>query len=67
MSLTPHPGAATTVYAAVHPDLDKEGKGGKYYVDCRIYPPSIPEATDANVAARLFDVSARLVSVDTKF
>jgi len=60
-------GAATTVYTAISSDILKEDKGGKYYVDCKEYPPAIPEATDADVAARLYEVSANLVGVSVKF
>jgi len=53
-------GAATTVYAAVSPQL--EGVGGKYFVDCNEEEP-IAEARDEAVASRLWEVSESLVGL----
>jgi NAD(P)-dependent dehydrogenase (short-subunit alcohol dehydrogenase family) len=51
-------GAATSVYAATAPDL--AGKSGSYLADCAIATPS-PEGRDDAIAARLWEVSERLV------
>lgn len=63
-------GAATTVWAALTPELD--GSGGHYLEDCAIgppwladgYPPSghyLPCALDPRHAAPLWDLSAELI------
>ncbi len=51
-------GAATSVYAATAPDL--AGKSGSYLADCAIAKPS-PEGRDDAIAAKLWEVSERLV------
>jgi NAD(P)-dependent dehydrogenase (short-subunit alcohol dehydrogenase family) len=51
-------GAATSVYAATAPDL--AGKSGSYLADCAIATPSA-EGRDDAIAARLWEVSERLV------
>jgi NAD(P)-dependent dehydrogenase (short-subunit alcohol dehydrogenase family) len=68
---TPEQGGATSVYVAVRPEL--EGVGGRYYVDCAEAPvvdarptvstmPAVaPYALDADNAARLWQVSERLL------
>ncbi len=59
-------GAATSVWAATAPELD--GQGGLYLQDCGLAPPSTPEATgvkpyalDPAAAARLWEISERMV------
>jgi retinol dehydrogenase-12 len=52
-------GAATSVYAAASPDL--AGKSGAYLADCAIASSSA-EGRDDRIAARLWDVSAKLVA-----
>ncbi len=59
-------GAATSVWAATAPELD--GKGGLYLQDCGIAPPASPEVTgvkphalDPAAAARLWEISERMV------
>ncbi len=51
-------GAATSVYAATAPDL--AGKSGSYLADCAVATPS-PEGRDDAIAAKLWEVSDRLV------
>ncbi|MCD7469703.1 Short-chain dehydrogenase TIC 32, chloroplastic [Datura stramonium] len=51
-------GAATTCYAALHPDV--KGVSGKYYADCNIAEAS-PQANDAGLAKRLWDFTISLV------
>ncbi|MBW8736338.1 MAG: SDR family NAD(P)-dependent oxidoreductase [Streptomyces turgidiscabies] len=68
---TPEQGAATQVWAATSPQL--AGMGGLYCEDCDIAEPA-PEgdqrggvrdyAVDADQAARLWELSARLTGVD---
>jgi len=67
---TPAQGAATSVWAAVAPEL--EGVGGRYLEDCRIAQPwtaanpysgYMPYALDPESAARLWSVSEDLVSL----
>jgi NAD(P)-dependent dehydrogenase (short-subunit alcohol dehydrogenase family) len=59
-------GAATSVWAATAPELDD--KGGLYLQDCGIAPPATPDVTgvkpyalDPAAAARLWEISERLV------
>lgn len=63
-------GAATSVWAAVAPEL--EGKGGGYAEDCEIAGPwdpnshpaapgTAPWAFDADEAARLWDLSVKVL------
>ncbi|MEO3814896.1 SDR family NAD(P)-dependent oxidoreductase [Sphaerisporangium sp. B11E5] len=56
---TPEQGAASLVWAATSPLLDKHG--GDYCVDCRI---SRDGPTDSGEAARLWALSARLTDLD---
>jgi len=67
---TPEQGAATSIWAAVAPEL--EGVGGKYLEDCAVAepwtkdgdPPSgtyLPYALDPGHAQRLWDLSQQLV------
>jgi NAD(P)-dependent dehydrogenase (short-subunit alcohol dehydrogenase family) len=51
-------GAATSVYAATAADL--AGKSGSYLSDCAVTKPS-PEGADDAIAAKLWEVSERLV------
>lgn len=60
-------GAATTVWAAVSPELD--GQGGLYLADCQIAPPAargvagvMPYATDPQKAERLWRISEEMVN-----
>jgi NAD(P)-dependent dehydrogenase (short-subunit alcohol dehydrogenase family) len=52
-------GAATSVWAAVAPEL--EGHGGAYLADCRISDEDAPWTRDAADAARLWALSEELV------
>jgi len=57
--VTPDRGAETPVYLAASPEA--ENVTGKYFVDCRPVPSS-GMSYDADLAARLWDVSASLTS-----
>ena len=59
--ITPDQGAETPVYLAVSPEV--EGVSGKYFVDCRPVP-SIGMSYDAELAARLWDISTSLTAAD---
>ena len=69
---TPEQGAATSIYAAVAPELD--GNGGHYLEDCGIAKPwssenpfsgVMPYALDPEHARRLWEVSeAAIAKVD---
>ncbi len=52
-------GAATSVWAAVAPEL--EGQGGAYLADCRISDEDAPWTRDTADAARLWTLSEELV------
>jgi NAD(P)-dependent dehydrogenase (short-subunit alcohol dehydrogenase family) len=53
-------GAETVVYLASSPEV--EGVTGKYFVDCKPRESS-KESNDSNVAARLWDLSARMTGL----
>ena len=55
---TPWQGAQTTIYCAVSEEM--EGVTGKYLSDCKITQPKIPQATDDQLAERLWEVSIEL-------
>ena len=55
----PDKGAETPVYLAASPEI--EGVTGKYFVDCRPEPSS-GMSHDAELAARLWDMSAFLTA-----
>jgi NAD(P)-dependent dehydrogenase (short-subunit alcohol dehydrogenase family) len=61
---TTEQGAATATWAATSPQL--KGKGGVFLADCDIVPPEgvATWATDADEAARLWDLSVELTGVD---
>jgi WW domain-containing oxidoreductase len=52
-------GAATSVYCATAPEI--EGKGGRYFVDCKPVPAS-EEAENAAVAGRLWELSEHWIA-----
>jgi hypothetical protein len=52
-------GAATSVWAAIAPELDAEG--GTYLADCQVTDQHAPWARDAEAAARLWAMSEKLV------
>lgn len=58
-TVSPRVGAATTVWAAVAPELDDHG--GAYLADCALATPA-PHAADPEVAAALWTLSERLVA-----
>ena len=55
---TPNQGAQTTIYCAVSEEM--EGVTGKYLVDCKIKKTQNPQATDDQIAERLWKVSMEL-------
>ena len=55
---TPWEGAQTTIYCAVSEEM--EGVTGKYLADCRIKKTNNPQATDDQVAEKLWEVSTKL-------
>jgi hypothetical protein len=58
-------GAATTLYAAVSPQLDGKDKGGRFYADCNEWQPSHPALTAvSDLAKRLWEASARITGSD---
>jgi NAD(P)-dependent dehydrogenase (short-subunit alcohol dehydrogenase family) len=57
---SPEEGAATTLYLAASPDV--QGVTGHYFVRCRAAEPS-RAGSDARVAARLWELSERLVGL----
>ena len=57
--ITPDKGAETPVYLAASPEV--EGVTGRYFVDCRPVPSS-GMTYDADLAARLWDLSASLTA-----
>jgi retinol dehydrogenase 12 len=59
--LTPEEGARTTLHVATSPDL--ESVSGRYFASCRAVPAS-PEGQDPELAARLWEESARLTGID---
>ena len=61
LAKTPWEGAQTTIYCAVSEEM--EGVTGKYLADCRIKKTNNPQATDDQVAEKLWEVSTKL----TKF
>jgi len=55
---SPEKGAQTSIYLASSPEV--QSVTGKYFVDCKVTQPA-PQAADATVARKLWDVSAELV------
>jgi hypothetical protein len=55
---TPKQGAQTTLYCAVSEEM--EGVTGQYLSDCKITKTENPQATDDELAERLWEVSAKL-------
>ena len=58
---TPKQGAQTTIYCAVSEEM--EGVTGQYLADCKITKTENPQATDDELAEKLWEVSAKLTSV----
>lgn len=57
---SPEKGAKTSTYLASSPEV--QGMSGKYFVDCKVTQPA-PQAADAIVARKLWDVSAEMVNL----
>ena len=55
---TPEQGAQTTIYCVVSEEM--EGVTGQYLADCKIRKTSHPQATDDELAERLWEASAKL-------
>ena len=60
----PQQGAQTSIYCAVSEEM--EGVSGKYLADCKIVKPRTKEATDDEIAERLWQVSAQMVGLESK-
>ena len=58
---TPWQGAQTTIYCAVSEEM--EGVTGQYLADCKITKTGNPQATDDELAEKLWEVSAKLTAV----
>ena len=58
---TPLQGAQTNIYCAVSEEM--EGVTGKYLADCKIMKTKNPQATDDQLAERLWEVSAKLTEL----
>ena len=54
-------GAQTTIYCAVSEEM--EGVTGQYLADCKITKTEHPQATDDELAEKLWEVSAKLTGV----
>uniref|UniRef100_A0A7N0V2E6 Short-chain dehydrogenase TIC 32, chloroplastic n=1 Tax=Kalanchoe fedtschenkoi TaxID=63787 RepID=A0A7N0V2E6_KALFE len=54
-----HQGAATTCYVALHPQV--KGVSGEYFSDSNLAKPT-QQATDANLAMKLWDFSMKLIN-----
>ena len=61
---TPEEGAQTSIYCAVSEEM--EGVSGKYLADCKIVKPRTKEATDDEIAERLWQVSAQMVGLESE-
>ncbi|MFQ5529274.1 MAG: SDR family oxidoreductase [Gemmatimonadota bacterium] len=61
-TITPEQGAQTPIFLASSDDV--AGVSGRYFHECRVKEPS-EEARNAEVAARLWDVSSRIVEEKT--
>ncbi len=58
---TPLQGAQTNIYCAVEEGI--ESKSGQYFSDCKVKKLTNPQATDDDIAERLWDVSEQLVGM----
>ncbi len=54
-------GAQTTIHCAVSEGV--EGQSGEYFADCKVEKSPNPQATDDDIAERLWQVSAQLVGL----
>ena len=59
---TPPQGAQTSIYCAVSEEM--EGVTGQYLSDCKIFKPRNPQATDDELAEKLWEVSAKLTKME---
>ena len=59
---TPLQGAQTTIYCAVSEEM--EGVTGKYLADCKITKTEHPQATDDELAEKLWEISAKLTEAN---
>ena len=62
MMKTPWQGAQTTIYCAVQEGIEKHS--GSYFADCKVKKVTNPQGTDDAIAARLWEVSAKLVKLN---
>ena len=61
MVKTPLEGAQTTIYCAVSEEM--EGVTGQYLADCKITKTSNSQATDDQLAEKLWEASAKLTKL----
>ncbi len=57
-------GAQTSIYCAVSEGI--EGRSGEFFSNCKALKLANPQATDDDVAKRLWQVSAQLVGLEDK-
>ena len=58
----PPQGAQTTIYCAVCEEM--EGVTGQYLSDCKIMKTRNPQATDDELAEKLWEVSVKLTKME---
>ena len=58
---TPLQGAQTNIYCAVSEEM--EGVTGQYLADCKIVKTKNPQATDDQLAEKLWEASAKLTEM----
>ena len=58
----PPQGAQTTIYCAVSEEM--EGVTGQYLSDCKIMKTRNPQATDDELAEKLWEVSVKLTKME---
>lgn len=61
---TPEEGAYCTIHVATSPEVDKE-RGGDMYFHCSVFPTS-KASENIEDAKKLWDLSEKLVGLDTK-
>ena len=58
----PPQGAQTTIYCSVSEEM--EGVTGQYLSDCKIMKTRNPQATDDELAEKLWEVSVKLTKME---
>ena len=59
---TPLQGAQTSIYCAVSEEM--EGVTGQYMADCKVMKTRNPQATDDQLAEKLWEASAKLTKLE---